>query len=499
MLRIAMGGMPEETDLFQFLTADIDSEDDSFSEMPPLEDLSQFNTRAIRASVPPSSTASAASRRSTDSDEDSVVMEIPSNGEEPSSSAAASAPLRRSARRKDGARSSAVTATAGAKTTGLDDEARAPSPASSTSKRRSKREKLAPCSRHGLVDSSPGKKPCPAEAKKGGDDAAEPCSVCLEVPSRDQETKLNGKGCNHIFCWDCIEKWAARENTCPLCKIRFTKIDRVHKSPQSKKRKKRGKAGSSGLSSGGQKSKRIKKRDQRADLVESNPLHSLFESMEATGTLPASIAQLLFGGIPPSSYAGPRGRRRPLSGSVESRSAASLSPGSNRLSRAAASSSSVSSQPSSAGAARSTSIRTVEGPAGTSSRVSITYTYGGVSRSPHLTRPSQRATETRPRTSSAVPASHPSDENPDDDSEDGLRNFVERVRRQHGAISAFDGPLSMDGPMTGRYQSALMFGPSIRVPVPLTRRNLSPADTRATAVDLCESDSDGADDVVLID
>ena len=72
MLRIAMGGMPEETDLFQFLTADIDSEDDSFSEMPPLEDLSHFNTRAIRASVPPSSTASAASRRSTDSDEDSV-------------------------------------------------------------------------------------------------------------------------------------------------------------------------------------------------------------------------------------------------------------------------------------------------------------------------------------------------------------------------------------------------------------------------------------------
>jgi len=66
-------------------------------------------------------------------------------------------------------------------------------------------------------------------------------------------------GCSHQFCFECIEKWAERENTCPLCKSRFTKIDR-----KSKKRKK-----------GQKNTKKVKQRDQRSDLVSGAALEGL--------------------------------------------------------------------------------------------------------------------------------------------------------------------------------------------------------------------------------
>jgi len=53
------------------------------------------------------------------------------------------------------------------------------------------------------------------------------CCICLDIPALPELSSLNG--CGHTFCFDCIEKWAERENTCPLCKVRFTKINRVHK------------------------------------------------------------------------------------------------------------------------------------------------------------------------------------------------------------------------------------------------------------------------------
>jgi len=65
--------------------------------------------------------------------------------------------------------------------------------------------------------------------------------------------------CDHRFCFGCIEKWAERENKCPLCKIRFTKIDRVNK-----KRKK-----------GTKNSKKVKQRDQRSDIVPGAALEGL--------------------------------------------------------------------------------------------------------------------------------------------------------------------------------------------------------------------------------
>jgi hypothetical protein len=71
-------------------------------------------------------------------------------------------------------------------------------------------------------------------------------------------------GCLHTFCFNCIEKWAERENSCPLCKIRFTKIDRVNK----KKKK------------GQKNSKRVKQRDQRSDLGPGAALEGLLGECE---------------------------------------------------------------------------------------------------------------------------------------------------------------------------------------------------------------------------
>lgn len=31
---------------------------------------------------------------------------------------------------------------------------------------------------------------------------------------------------NHVYCFGCIEAWSKTENTCPLCKVVFTYIDR---------------------------------------------------------------------------------------------------------------------------------------------------------------------------------------------------------------------------------------------------------------------------------
>jgi hypothetical protein len=75
------------------------------------------------------------------------------------------------------------------------------------------------------------------------------CCICMCDVEPDDRSQING--CDHSFCFGCIEKWAERENTCPLCKCRFTKIDRVNK-----KRKK-----------GTKNSKNVKQRDQRSDLL----------------------------------------------------------------------------------------------------------------------------------------------------------------------------------------------------------------------------------------
>ena len=30
--------------------------------------------------------------------------------------------------------------------------------------------------------------------------------------------------CGHVFCKECLEKWAKKEKTCPKCRITYTKV-----------------------------------------------------------------------------------------------------------------------------------------------------------------------------------------------------------------------------------------------------------------------------------
>jgi len=69
-------------------------------------------------------------------------------------------------------------------------------------------------------------------------------------------------GCDHQFCFGCIEKWSERENKCPLCKTRFTKIERVMKQKKKKGSKTKN-------------SKQVKQRDQRSDLAPGAALEGL--------------------------------------------------------------------------------------------------------------------------------------------------------------------------------------------------------------------------------
>jgi hypothetical protein len=44
----------------------------------------------------------------------------------------------------------------------------------------------------------------------------EMCSICQESPRIDEiGTKL---ACGHVFHYLCIEEWALKENTCPMCR-----------------------------------------------------------------------------------------------------------------------------------------------------------------------------------------------------------------------------------------------------------------------------------------
>jgi len=110
------------------------------------------------------------------------------------------------------------------------------------------------------------KAPPPGASKKIGSDEADGkkpeaeavnCCICMCDVEPYDLSSING--CDHRFCFGCIEKWSERENKCPLCKARFTKIDRVNK-----KRKK-----------GTKNTKKVKQRDQRTDLVPGAALEGL--------------------------------------------------------------------------------------------------------------------------------------------------------------------------------------------------------------------------------
>lgn len=66
------------------------------------------------------------------------------------------------------------------------------------------------------------------------------CAICREGLSEVGTID----SCPHLFCFTCIKKWSQTENTCPMCKERFTRIKkswipgtRRPYRPDSKKKK----------------------------------------------------------------------------------------------------------------------------------------------------------------------------------------------------------------------------------------------------------------------
>jgi hypothetical protein len=135
-----------------------------------------------------------------------------------------------------------------------------PAPAGTTlppPQRKRRRAKVAT----NLKKPPPGPKVDVEEEKQSSPDGITSCCICMCDPDPEDQALING--CDHQFCFECIEKWSERENSCPLCKIRFTKIDRVQKQRRKK-----------GIKSI-KNTKKIKQRDQRSDLVPGAALEGL--------------------------------------------------------------------------------------------------------------------------------------------------------------------------------------------------------------------------------
>ena len=65
--------------------------------------------------------------------------------------------------------------------------------------------------------------------------SAEQCGICLE--NIEIEGRLNS--CSHLFCLKCIKKWSEvistqSENSCPICKARFSTIKKIPRRKEYK-------------------------------------------------------------------------------------------------------------------------------------------------------------------------------------------------------------------------------------------------------------------------
>ena len=125
-----------------------------------------------------------------------------------------------------------------------------PPPASSSSSVPTNLKKPPPGPGDNKVASSGGK-----NEELDGKEVPTECCICMD--DVDKKDLASISGCIHRFCFGCIEKWAEQENKCPLCKKRFSRIDRIHAVKTT------GKRGSGGKSSANKNSKRVKNRNQR--------------------------------------------------------------------------------------------------------------------------------------------------------------------------------------------------------------------------------------------
>lgn len=186
-----------------------------------------------------------------------------------------------------------------------------PAPPETRAARKRRSEESGPPAKRPAVASMDGKPA--ANLKIDQDDCSDAGSCCICMCDPDEGELSTIDSCDHNFCFECIEKWSERENTCPLCKIRFNRITRVDKT-----KKKKGQKGT----------KKVKQRDQRADLNPGNALEGLLgefllclfttkrichtltflyeraAGLNANSGFSSSIARLIFSGLGPAAGGG---------------------------------------------------------------------------------------------------------------------------------------------------------------------------------------------------
>eukprot|EP00547_Thalassionema_nitzschioides_P004175 CAMPEP_0194215878 /NCGR_PEP_ID=MMETSP0156-20130528/17972_1 /TAXON_ID=33649 /ORGANISM="Thalassionema nitzschioides, Strain L26-B" /LENGTH=415 /DNA_ID=CAMNT_0038944511 /DNA_START=113 /DNA_END=1360 /DNA_ORIENTATION=- len=148
-------------------------------------------------------------------------------------------------------------------------------------RRRNSSNGIAPPAKRRAVASKEDK---PASLKSDPDESSSTCCICMSHPDVTEVATIDG--CDHKFCFNCIEKWSDRENTCPLCKNRFNRINRVMRGKGKRKKGQKG-------------TKKVKQRDQRADLNPNNGFDSLLANISGTA-FQNPIARLIFSGLPSS-------------------------------------------------------------------------------------------------------------------------------------------------------------------------------------------------------
>jgi len=114
----------------------------------------------------------------------------------------------------------------------------------------------------------------PAAAAAAAASIVDECCICMSNVDTNDIALIDS--CSHRFCFGCIEKWSERENKCPLCKVRFTRIDRVNK-----KRKK-----------GTRNTIKVNDRDQRSDIVPGAALEGLLANLNRNNV---SLARIILG------------------------------------------------------------------------------------------------------------------------------------------------------------------------------------------------------------
>ena len=58
-----------------------------------------------------------------------------------------------------------------------------------------------------------GLKPASRDAEAAPESESAVCSICLDVPAPEDLSKISG--CEHLFCFTCIDQWAGHEVSGP--------------------------------------------------------------------------------------------------------------------------------------------------------------------------------------------------------------------------------------------------------------------------------------------